>query len=175
MSDLHGCLLRGEDPHSVILSALWEGEGDRRGAAQVSWLMWDAAGSCWKQSPCCEAPQVPFLVVNVQGEALARMALADLWVPRYSHCRCSKVSFAWCQRSSKVKIFPPNTCCGFLSSRLWNVDDSLWQPCVAMSSVVGASLLPWRLTSCAQPAGWTSPFFINCIIPFIYECFPFSG
>ncbi|TRZ15090.1 hypothetical protein HGM15179_012019 [Zosterops borbonicus] len=59
------------------------------------------------------------------------------------------------------------------SSELCDVDDSLCQPCVAMSSAAGASLLPWRMLICAQPAEWSSAQ--NCTIQFIYECFGFSG
>nr|XP_041571839.1 uncharacterized protein LOC121469901 isoform X2 [Taeniopygia guttata] len=55
-----------------------------------------------------------------------------------------------------------------LTQSLFNADDSSWQPYVAMSSAVDASLLLLRLLTCAQTAEWHSHQ--NYTIPFIYEC-----
>lgn len=47
---MHGIILTGKDPPVMVLSALWE-EKARRGAAQVTWVMWGAVVSRLEAQP----------------------------------------------------------------------------------------------------------------------------
>ena len=93
-------------------------------------------GGCTNQvadGGCCgQLAKSTAFAVKLHKSLLGEVTLDDLWIHCYSDFRCSKVSFVWCQWSSKLQFFLPTHVVVFFlpDCAKWTTDcgNHVWPP-----------------------------------------------